>query len=275
MLSKILPYMRCPRCASTELHHDLGGLGCKACKTHYPLMNGILDMMGHDAREIITPFQRLMQAPAIVSIYEKVWRRMGYYLASSRPFGEEMRTVLRLGKNQNAGRALDLACGTGVFTRPLARQGEGWVVGVDLSWPMLTRAQRLMAREGMQNVLFVRATAFCLPFVDAAFPYVNCCGALHLFDRPEAALKEIGRILESGGYLCVQTTIRPNRSAGLAYVLERFIRFGFFNEGELREQMRLQGFSLVECERHRISFTFLAKRVAGLAVGGPQAAGSP
>jgi SAM-dependent methyltransferase len=217
-------------------------------------------MIGDDSNEIITPFQRLMQAPAIVSIYEKLWRRIGYYMASSRSFEKELQTVLQLGKNRNTSRALDLACGTGVFTRPLASQSSGWVVGLDLSWPMLRRARRLMEKEGIQNILFVRATAFCLPFVNSAFTYVNCCGALHLFDRPDAALKEIGRVLDPGGYLCVQTTIRPSRSGGLAYCLERFIRFGFFDEGELREQMKIEGFSLAECERHRISFTFLAKR---------------
>jgi ubiquinone/menaquinone biosynthesis C-methylase UbiE len=109
-------------------------------------------------------------------------------------------------------------------------------------------------------VLFIRATAFSMPFADASFSYVNCCGALHLFDRPDAALKEIGRILTPGGHLCVQTTIRPARSAGFAYFLERFIRFGFFDEPELREKLQLEGFRIVESERHRISFTFLATR---------------
>jgi ubiquinone/menaquinone biosynthesis C-methylase UbiE len=259
MLSKILPYMRCPRCSSTDLHPDSGSLGCKTCDAQYPVKKGILDMVGTDSNEVITPFQRLMQTPIVVLIYESLWRRIGYYLASSRSFGEEMQTVLRLGTNRNTDRTLDLACGTGVFTRPLSRRGQGLVVGLDLSWPMLTRAQRLMEKEGGQNILFIRATAFCLPFVDASFSYVNCCGALHLFDRPDAALKEIGRILNPGGYLCVQTAVRPNRSAGLAYFLERFIRFGFFNERELLEQLKLQGFSLVESERHRISFTFLAR----------------
>ncbi len=259
MLSKILPYMRCPRCSNTELYGDAGGLGCKTCKAVYPLKYGILDMIGDNPNEVITPFQRLMQAPPIVSVYERLWRRIGYYVASSRSFEKEMQTVLRLGKDKDTCRALDLACGTGVFTRPLARQSPGWVVGLDLSQPMLTRAQRLMKKEGVQNILFVRATAFCLPFVDSAFRYINCCGALHLFDKPGAALKEIGRVLDPGGCLCVQTTLRPTRSGGLAYLLERFIRFGFFNEGELRDQMRLEGFSLAECERHRISFTFLAR----------------
>jgi SAM-dependent methyltransferase len=251
--------MRCPRCMSGELQSVADGLACKSCKTHYPIRDGILDMLGDDPDEVITPFQRLMQTRAIVSIYEKLWRQIGYYLASSRFFGEEMRTVLHLRNGWNSGLTLDLACGTGVFTRPLARHSSELVVGLDLSRPMLNQARRLAKKEGMQNILFIRGTAFCLPFIDAAISYVNCCGALHLFDRPDAALREIKRVLGLSGRLCVQTTIRPARSAGFAYFLERFIRFGFFNENELMEQLKLQGFNVVESERHRISFTFLAK----------------
>ena len=125
---------------------------------------------------------------------------------------------------------------------------------------MLNHAQRMLGKEGPSSVLLMRATAFSLPFKDSSFPYVNCCGALHLFDRPSDALVEIARVLRPGGYFCVQTTIRPSRSGGFAYFLERFIRFGFFDEGELRELLRLQGFRIVESERHRISFTFLARR---------------
>jgi ubiquinone/menaquinone biosynthesis C-methylase UbiE len=260
MISKILPFMRCPRCLGTDLRAIDGRISCRSCTTQYPVKNGILDLLGNDPDEIITPFQRLMQTPPVVSIYEKLWRRAGYYLASSRSFKHEMQTVLRIRKGKSADRTLDLACGTGVFTRPLARIGDNPVVGLDLSWPMLNQAQKLLKREGLSNVVFIRATAFSLPFVDAAFSYVNCCGALHLFDRPDAALREIGRILEPGGHLCVQTTIRPARSAGFAYFLERFIRFGFFEEPALSEQLQLAGFSIVESERHRISFTFLARR---------------
>jgi ubiquinone/menaquinone biosynthesis C-methylase UbiE len=90
---------------------------------------------------------------------------------------------------------------------------------------------------------------------------VNCCGALHLFDRPDDALTEIRRVLVRGGHLCVQTTIRPTRSAGMAYFLERFIRFGFFDEAGLLKKLALNGFRLIESERHRISFTFLAERL--------------
>jgi ubiquinone/menaquinone biosynthesis C-methylase UbiE len=251
--------MRCPNCLSTGLRDDIGEITCTGCNNQYPVNEGILDMIGNRSGEVITPFQRLMQAPVVVSIYEKLWRRLGYYVASFRSFDEEMKTVLRLGKGQRGDSVLDLACGTGVFTRPISREGGGLVVGLDLSWPMLKHARQLVIKEAIQNVLFVRASAFSMPFVDGAFPYVNCCGALHLFDRPDSALREIRRILTPEGRLCVQTTIRPARSAGIAYFLERFIRFGFFGEEELKTLLQNQRFKVVESVRHRISYTFLAR----------------
>jgi ubiquinone/menaquinone biosynthesis C-methylase UbiE/uncharacterized protein YbaR (Trm112 family) len=262
MLSKILPTLRCPDCSNSELQIGVKELICPACKTRYPLKNGILDMMKDSAHEVITPFQRLMQSRSIVSIYENFWRRIGYFMASNRSFNQEMETILQLSKDRSVKLVLDLASGTGIFTRPLARQDDRWAVGVDMSRAMLLHAQRRVQKEGIQNVLYIRATAFNLPFKDASIPYVNCCGALHLFDRPEVALKEIARVLSPEGFLSVQTTIRPNHSVGFAYLLERFIRFGFFDENELRELIRLHGFAFIQSERHHISFTFLAQKAS-------------
>jgi ubiquinone/menaquinone biosynthesis C-methylase UbiE len=261
MLDRIVDYMRCPQCGGTRLKSGSGGLRCGDCSARYPVIGGILDLLGADERDVITPFQRLMQTPLLVSVYEDFWRRLGYFLASSRPFDREIRTILRLRRARPGERLLDLACGTGIFTRPLASGATGVVVGLDLSWPMLRQARRLLERRGPGNVMLMRASAFRLPFIGAAFHHVNCCGALHLFDRPDLALEEIARVLHPEGHLSVQTTIRPGHSGGMAYLLERFIRFGFFQEGELRERVRLHGLKIMESERHRISYTFLARRV--------------
>jgi ubiquinone/menaquinone biosynthesis C-methylase UbiE len=219
-------------------------------------------MLGENTAEVITPFQRLMQTPAIVSIYERLWRRIGYRIASSRSFRDEMQTVVDFSSCRSAGLTLDLACGPGIFTRPLAMLGSGIVVGLDLSWPMLVRARQMANEAGAKNIIFIRGTAFCIPFTNGSFSYVNCCGALHLFDRPDSALREIGRILAPEGRLCVQTTLRPDRSAGMTYILERFIRFGFFEENELKKLLLLESFEIIKAERHRISYTFLAGRKA-------------
>lgn len=261
MLDQIIAYMRCPRCAGTNLTSNAGGMSCRDCDACYRFSEGILDLMGNETHEVITPFQRLMQMPLLVSVYENMWRQVGYFAASSRPFVKEVRTVLGYQRTRGSERILDLACGTGIFTRPLARRAEGVVVGLDLSWPMLRHARRLLARSRQENVVLIRGTAFRLPFIGGAFHQVNCCGALHLFDQPDQALKEIGRVLHSEGHFSAQTTIRPEHSGGAAYLLERFIRFGFFNESELRERLRLLGFKILESERHRISYTFLARRI--------------
>ncbi len=264
MLDRIIEFMRCPRCGESRLRLDAGGIVCPACATRCPLRNGILDVLGTDcAAEVITPFQRIMQTPVVVSIYERTWRRLGYFIASSRSFDDEIQSILRLqGEQEGSERVLDLACGTGVFTRPLARHARGMVVGFDLSWPMLIHARRLLAREGPDNVVLMRGTAFRLPFADGTFTSINCCGALHLFDQPDLALREIARVLHGSGRLSVQTTIRPERSGGIAYFLERFIRFGFFNEAELNERLRSHKLKILEHERHRISYTFLACHIS-------------
>ncbi len=260
MLYRILPYMRCPQCSGSPLEHRDSAICCSLCGRSYPLCVGILDLIGHDSADVITPFQRIMQMPLIVSIYERLWRRAGYYLASSQSFDREISSVLRLLRiNGNDSRILDLACGPGTFTRPLARRSTGIVVGLDLSWPMLRHAQREVRAEGLQNILLVRGSASRLPFLPDTFACVNCCGALHLFDKPDEALTEIERVLCAEGQLCVQTTIRPPQSAGFAYLLEHFIHFGFFEETELRGKIRARGFDILESERHRISFTFLAQ----------------
>jgi ubiquinone/menaquinone biosynthesis C-methylase UbiE len=259
MYTPVLPILRCTRCGAAGLVSATEALACPACGASFPIRKGILDTVEGGPEQVITPFQRLMQSPPVVSIYEKFWRQAGYFVASSRSFARELDTVCRLAAGKTGMRALDLACGPGVFTRPLAAQSSGVFLGLDLSWPMLRRARHMVERSAVRNILLVRGTAFCLPFADRSFHLVNCCGALHLFDSPEKALGEIARVLAPGGHLTVQTTIRPAHSAGTAYLLERFVRFGFFDQSQLDEKICQNGFKILESERHRISYTFLAR----------------
>ena len=261
MQADILPYMRCTRCGGRPLRQSGEAVSCAACGADFALRSGILDMMGDDCGERITPFQRIMQTRLVVAVYEGIWRRAGYFIASSRSFDRELGTVLAMNSGKEPSRVLDLACGTGIFTRPLARQSRGIVVAVDLSLPMLRHARRLLRRDGLENVALIRASAAALPFTDGAFSYVNCCGALHLFDKPDEALAEIRRVLADEGHLCVQTTIRPLRSAGVAPFLENVIRFGFFDKQDLDRKITSLGFNILDSERHRISYTFLCRRI--------------
>ena len=85
-----------------------------------------------------------------------------------------------------AGPALDIACGTGRYSRWLAnRLGPDQVTGLDLSQPMLRRAGR-----DAPGIRFVRGSALALPFTGDSLGTVSCFGALHLFPDPARAIGE-------------------------------------------------------------------------------------
>jgi SAM-dependent methyltransferase len=146
--------------------------------------------------------QRLMESAPVVAVYEsRLWRRNPLVAAlMGLSFEDELACIVEAARLEEASRVLDLACGPGIYTRPLARRlSRGRVVGLDLSAPMLAHASRLRRKEGLDRLDLVRGSALDLPFPPACFDVVNCCGALHLFPDVPRALGEIHRVLTPGG----------------------------------------------------------------------------
>ncbi len=97
-------------------------------------------------------------------------------------------------------RVLDVGTGTGVAAEAAAAAlaGDGVVVGVDVSLPMLR-----IARAARPGVRVAAARAFDLPFRDGAFDVVLASFVLSHFPRPETALFDMLRVLRPGGRLGV------------------------------------------------------------------------
>jgi ubiquinone/menaquinone biosynthesis C-methylase UbiE len=239
-----------------------GSASCSGCGRNYPLRDGILDFLPGTDSEVITPFQRLMQFPPVTIIYEKYWRPLGFFLASFSSFRQFSADLIQRLEPQTRSNILDLACGPGLFACPLAAQTPGWVIGFDLSLPMLRQARRKAIRSGLRNILFVRGSAFSIPLRNGVLDAVLCSGALHLFDRPDAAVAEIARSMSHHGCFVCQTTLKPKHSAGLAPFLERVIRFGFFDSAEdLNERLLRAGIEVEMAWSRRIIHAFQARRV--------------
>jgi ubiquinone/menaquinone biosynthesis C-methylase UbiE len=104
------------------------------------------------------------------------------------------------------GPVLELGCGTGRVSRPLARAGIQ-LVGIDRSAPMLARARRQILRSSHAHVLkslcLVRGDIRALPFAPGAFPMVIApYGILQSLIRPRdltATLTSVARVLAGGG----------------------------------------------------------------------------
>lgn len=87
---------------------------------------------------------------------------------------------------------LDVACGTGLASDPLAKRGFK-ITGLDISEAMLDKA-----RIRLKDARLVVGDAEKLPFPDSSFDAVVCAQAIHWMDQPKALL-EMSRVAVKGG----------------------------------------------------------------------------
>jgi len=111
------------------------------------------------------------------------------------PFAQDLAQRLR---NVTSGRLLELAAGTGVVTRALARTLPTAVeiVATDLNPAMLEHAK---SHAGLERVTWQEADAMTLPFPDAAFGHVVCQFGVMFFPDKRAAFRETRRVLRPSG----------------------------------------------------------------------------
>ncbi len=217
---------------------------------------GYLDLLGGQDPTGAHLGQRLMVSRALPLIYQRFWRPLGGRLLmglTGPGTGEEHRTALSMLSIDPGERVLDVACGPGNFTRDFARAaGEGLVVGIDASGPMLDVAVR---DTDSDNVAYIRGDAGALPFRDGSFDAVCCFAALYLIEEPMRALAEIVRVLAPGGRVALLTSCSrgPLPVAVTSPVVRRLSGVRIFARDELTRAMKDHG--LVEIDQ----------RVTGLA----------
>lgn len=102
-------------------------------------------------------------------------------------------------------RLLDVGCGPGSITRGLAeRLAPGEVVGIDLAKEALASARADAAERGLSNLRYVEGSVYELPFADGSFDVVFAHQVLQHLKEPSAAIREMLRVLRTGGWLAVR-----------------------------------------------------------------------
>jgi SAM-dependent methyltransferase len=190
--------------------------------------------------------QQVFRSKVLPRIYERVWRPAvsRFFLGLSGPgAAKEQRLALGMLEVREGDQVIDVGCGPGNYTRPLARAaGEGLTIGLDASEAMVAAAAK---RGGGENLAYLRGDACALPFEDESFDVACSVGVIHMVSEPLVALAEMVRVLAPGGRLLVLASCarseRQRRERGGVTI---------FGRDELTGALRDRG--LVEIEQRVI-----------------------
>lgn len=120
-------------------------------------------------------------------------------------FAEITDAVLAAAAIKVGDRVLDLGCGNGGTTLAAAETVTpiGNVTAIDISAPMLERAQERADEAGLVNVTFVLGDASVYPLAENSFDaMVSRLGAM-FFEDPEATFRRMAPALDSGGRIAL------------------------------------------------------------------------
>ena len=162
------------------------------------------------------------------------------------------------------GRILEVGVGTGISLPDYSRTSR--ICGVDISEPMLRKAQERVAELGLANVEGLGVMdAEHLSFPDASFDVVVAQYVITTVPNPEATLDEFARVLKPGGEIVLVS--RVGAEAGLRRALEHWFapaarklgwRTEFSWERYARWAERTRGMRLIERRRDAAARAFLA-----------------
>ncbi len=128
--------------------------------------------------------------------------------------------VLRLNP-QPGERILDLSTGTGWTSRVVARRGAT-VIGVDIAGDLLEAARANAEADGLP-IEYQLGDAEQLPFENGAFDaVVSTCGVMFA-SRPEAAARELARVVRPGGRIALTTWLSDSNLFKMFEVMKRYM----------------------------------------------------
>ncbi|GAB1319725.1 Methyltransferase-UbiE family protein [Madurella fahalii] len=100
---------------------------------------------------------------------------------------------------------LDVGAGSGTITASLAKYlPSGRLTATDISADILARAQAHAESQGVSNIAFQPASAYALPFADAAFNVAHAHQVLTHLGAPVDAVREMLRVTKRGGIVALR-----------------------------------------------------------------------
>lgn len=211
-----------------------GALFCPSCRLFYPVTEGIpflldsgyyttyFDVQGFikkwNGKFDFSKYKLLTQK----TIPEKM-KQLNFYNEDSESYDElvsnsvfwranDWNTLYRwIAELPKDGTALDMGCGTGRCTIPLAKSGRR-VIATDISVGMLKKAIKKSAVNGVTNITYFLADAEDLPLKPSLFSTVISFGVLHHVNKPATVIEDIKKILRPKGvFYALENNATPIR----------------------------------------------------------------
>ncbi|MBV8485945.1 MAG: class I SAM-dependent methyltransferase [Verrucomicrobia bacterium] len=154
---------------------------------------------------------------------------------------------------QPGARVLDIACGTGNVTIPLARRGA-MVTGLDMAPNLLEEARARAAREGLR-IRLDEGFAETLPYPDASFDVLVSMFGIMFSPLLATVVSEMARVLRPGGRLALANWTPSGFSGRMGALVGRYLpppppgtiapHVGWGEEAPVRDRLQ-PGFDAVE-----------------------------
>jgi phosphoethanolamine N-methyltransferase len=143
---------------------------------------------------------------------------------------------------------LDIGCGAGgIDVALVADHGVGYVTGIDVEDPVLTRAREIVAERGLSaRIGLVKVAPGPLPFPPGTFDVVfSKDSIIHIPDKT-ALMAEVARVLKPGGWFLASDwligteTVSPQMAE---YIAAEGLDFGMATPARYRAAFQANGFT--------------------------------
>ncbi len=141
LIEKAVHLLQCPDCRvknTIEIisqEEDKSSLVCNKCNSEYPIVDGIIDFIP-EIKSGDGLSQKLMENKIISLFYEKYFRPIFTRIGSPITYNDEVQWLTNIDTKREVKTILDLACGTGKYSRFLNKQYQPEIViSVDISMP--------------------------------------------------------------------------------------------------------------------------------------------
>jgi ubiquinone/menaquinone biosynthesis C-methylase UbiE/uncharacterized protein YbaR (Trm112 family) len=199
MKPELTKLLICPKCKSSlncEVREENergeiieGRLICQKCQQQYPVTNGIPRFVATENYASSFGYQWNLFRKEQLDSYN------GTNISAERFWSETNWTKEEIAEKL----ILDAGCGAGRFL-DVVSNSKAEVIGVDISSAIDAAKANL---EGRNNIHFVQASIYDLPFREETFDFCYCIGVIQHTPDPPKALSSITRMIKEGGKIAV------------------------------------------------------------------------